>query len=103
MNVIQRRVFKDIKKRIAFLKAEEQKIVLLSIRKSEEIKDTAAWWNVIEIINSLGGKGSLTRIRNVCKYTGRTRGILSNYGLSRLEWRRKADKGEIPGVRRASW
>ena len=42
MNVIQRRVFKDIKKRIAFLKAEEQKIVLLSIRKSEEIKETAA-------------------------------------------------------------
>jgi len=41
--------------------------------------------------------------RNICQDTGRSRGVVRAYNISRLEYRRQADRGEIPGVRRASW
>lgn len=43
------------------------------------------------------------RIRNRCKLTGRPRGYLGKFGLSRNEFRRLANFGQIPGVTKASW
>jgi len=43
------------------------------------------------------------RYRNRCQLCGRSRGYLRKYGLCRLCFREKAHKGEIPGVRKASW
>ncbi len=43
------------------------------------------------------------RKRNVCPYTGRTRGYIRRFGMSRIVFREKALKGEIPGVQKASW
>ncbi len=103
MKFMKHKVYKDLLKRIDYQKGEIERRELLSIRKSEVLMGTPAWWNAVDKLNNLGGKGSITRIRNICKNTGRSRGVLTSYGLSRLEWRRWADKGEIPGVRRASW
>jgi small subunit ribosomal protein S14 len=44
-----------------------------------------------------------TRVRNRCSMTGRPRGYLRKFGLSRITFREKALSGEIPGVRKASW
>lgn len=44
-----------------------------------------------------------TRHRNRCKLCGRPRGYMRKYGLCRLCFRERAHKGEIPGVRKASW
>lgn len=44
-----------------------------------------------------------TRIRNRCLYTGRGNGILPEFKMSRMQFRRLADIGKIPGIRRASW
>jgi ribosomal protein S14 len=41
--------------------------------------------------------------RNICQETGRGRGVIRANKMSRMEYRRRADKGEIEGVRRASW
>ncbi|MBU6358762.1 MAG: 30S ribosomal protein S14 [Chloroflexota bacterium] len=43
------------------------------------------------------------RVRNRCAVTGRARGYMRKFGLSRITFRELALKGEIPGVRKASW
>jgi small subunit ribosomal protein S14 len=43
------------------------------------------------------------RIRNRCELTGRSRGFLRKFGLSRIKLRELANKGLIPGVTKASW
>lgn len=43
------------------------------------------------------------RHRNRCKLCGRPRGYLRKFGLCRVCFREHAHRGEIPGVRKASW
>jgi small subunit ribosomal protein S14 len=43
------------------------------------------------------------RYRNRCKLCGRPRGYMRKYGICRLCFREHALKGELPGVRKASW
>ena len=54
-------------------------------------------------LNSLPRRSSSTRIRNRCFATGRPRGVLRKFNLSRLCFREMALKGEIPGITKASW
>lgn len=44
-----------------------------------------------------------TRYTNRCKLCGRSRGYMRKFGLCRLCFREHAMRGEIPGVRKASW
>jgi len=43
------------------------------------------------------------RYRNRCRLCGRSRGYMRKFGICRLCFRELANKGEIPGVRKASW
>jgi len=43
------------------------------------------------------------RQRNRCKLTGRTRGYMRQFGISRITFREMASTGLIPGVKKASW
>ncbi len=44
-----------------------------------------------------------TRQRNRCSITGRSRGVYRKFGLARTKLREAANKGEIPGLSKASW
>lgn len=44
-----------------------------------------------------------TRLHNRCQITGRSRGYIRQFGLSRVTFREAAAKGQIPGVTKASW
>jgi small subunit ribosomal protein S14 len=44
-----------------------------------------------------------TRVRNRCLLTGRPRGVLSKFKLSRIKFRELALIGQIPGVTKSSW
>ena len=46
---------------------------------------------------------SPTRYRNRCGITGRPRGYLRQFGMSRIAVRELAHRGELPGVMKASW
>ncbi len=46
---------------------------------------------------------SPTRYRNRCGVSGRPRGYFRKFGMSRIALRELAHKGELPGVRKASW
>ena len=41
--------------------------------------------------------------RNRCKLCGRPRGYMRKFGICRICFRELANRGEIPGVRKASW
>ncbi len=46
---------------------------------------------------------SPTRQRNRCAITGRPRGVYRKFGLARTKLREAANRGEIPGLTKASW
>jgi small subunit ribosomal protein S14 len=46
---------------------------------------------------------SRTRLRNRCAISGRSRGFMRKFGVSRIAFRDMAGDGKIPGVRKASW
>ncbi len=46
---------------------------------------------------------SATRIRNRCGLTGRPRGYMRKFGLSRIAMRELAHEGDLPGVTKSSW
>ncbi|MFT6716754.1 MAG: small subunit ribosomal protein S14 [Saprospiraceae bacterium] len=43
------------------------------------------------------------RLHNRCKLTGRPKGYMRQFGISRICFREMANQGLIPGVRKASW
>jgi len=54
-------------------------------------------------LQKLPRNSSPTRIKNRCAVTGRSRGYLRAFGLSRIAFRELAREGKIPGVKKASW
>jgi len=43
------------------------------------------------------------RLRNRCRITGRPRGYMRQFGVSRITFREMASSGIIPGIKKASW
>lgn len=79
-------------------KRAELKAVINSGKTSDEDKDEAR-----RKLSALPRNSSPIRIRNRCLLTGRPRAFYRKFGLCRLELRKKALSGELPGVTKASW
>lgn len=56
-----------------------------------------------EALQKLPRDASPVRLHNRCMNTGRSRGYYRKFGISRLVFREKALRGEIPGIKKASW
>jgi small subunit ribosomal protein S14 len=56
-----------------------------------------------EGLQKLPRNSSPTRHKNRCAETGRPRAYIRRFGLSRISFREHASKGEIPGIKKASW
>lgn len=56
-----------------------------------------------EGLQSLPKNACYVRLHNRSKISGRPRGYMRQFGLSRIEFREMASKGLIPGVKKASW
>lgn len=59
--------------------------------------------NDYEGLQQLPRNASPTRVRNRCSLTGRSRGFIGKYGISRIKFRELALDGKIPGIRKSSW
>ncbi|WP_328471471.1 30S ribosomal protein S14 [Actinoplanes sp. NBC_00393] len=59
--------------------------------------------DAVRRLSSLPRDSSPSRRRNRDQIDGRPRGVLSRFGLSRVRFRELALRGELPGVRKASW
>ena len=76
----------------------ELKDVIRNLESSSEEKQIA-----VARLDKLPKSSSRIRIRNRCFKTGRPRGVIRRFNLSRISFREMALKGEIPGVTKASW
>jgi len=56
-----------------------------------------------EDMQSLPKNASPVRLHNRCKITGRPKGYMRQFGISRIQFREMASHGLIPGVKKASW
>jgi small subunit ribosomal protein S14 len=56
-----------------------------------------------EGLQKLPRNSSPTRHKTRCAETNRPRGYIRKFGLSRISFREHASKGEIPGIKKASW
>ena len=54
-------------------------------------------------LSLLPNNSSRVRLHNRCKLTGRPRGYMRQFGISRIQFREMASAGLIPGVKKASW
>jgi small subunit ribosomal protein S14 len=54
-------------------------------------------------LQKLPKNASPIRLHNRCKLTGRPKGYMRLFGVSRINFREMANNGLIPGVRKASW
>lgn len=67
--------------------------------KRRELKEAGDY----EGLQKLPRNASPTRVRNRCGLTGRSRGYIGKFGISRIKFRELALSGKIPGIRKASW
>jgi small subunit ribosomal protein S14 len=74
------------------------KATIVSMTASEAEKEAAG-----KALRKLPRESSKVRIRNRCSMSGRPRGFLRQFGISRIALRDLALMGLIPGVRKASW
>ncbi|MDF9795559.1 small subunit ribosomal protein S14 [Catalinimonas alkaloidigena] len=56
-----------------------------------------------EALDKLPKNASPVRLHNRCKLTGRPKGYMRKFGISRVTFREMASNGKIPGVTKASW
>jgi small subunit ribosomal protein S14 len=82
-------------------KREELTKIIKSTDTSEEV--VAAKWDAMMAIQKLPANSSKIRKHNRCGLTGRPRGYMRQFGISRVTFREMALAGKIPGVKKASW
>jgi small subunit ribosomal protein S14 len=82
-------------------KREELTKVLKSTNPSEEVQ--VAKWDAMMALQKLPANSAKIRLHNRCGLTGRPRGYMRNFGISRVTFREMALAGKIPGVKKASW
>lgn len=56
-----------------------------------------------DALQTIPKNASPVRLHNRCKITGRSKGYMRIFGISRIQFREMASNGLIPGVKKASW
>ena len=87
------------RKSIIAREAKRRKVVEQYAAIRKELKEN----NDYEALQKLPKNASPVRLKNRCTMTGRSRGYYRKFGVSRLIFREMALKGEIPGIKKASW
>ena len=84
------------------IKARERKREKLVDRFAEKraaLKEAGDY----QALDKLPRNSSKVRLHNRCKLTGRPKGYMRKFGISRVTFREMASEGKIPGVTKASW
>ncbi len=84
------------------MKARERKrerMVAQYAEKRQALKEAGDW----DALQKLPKNSSKVRLHNRCQLTGRPRGFMRQFGISRVTFREMALAGKIPGVKKASW
>jgi len=74
-----------------------------TVKKYAEKREALKAAGDFEGLQKLPKNASPVRLHNRCKLTGRPKGYMRQFGISRVMFREMANQGLIPGVRKASW
>jgi len=95
------------------MKAREVKRAKLIARYAEKraalkkviatTNDIAEAYQAARKLQAIPKNADPIRLHNRCKITGRPRGYMRQFGISRIQFREMASQGLIPGVKKASW
>ena len=78
---------------------KREKMVDKFAAKREELKKAGDW----NALDELPRNSSPVRLKNRCQLTGRPKGYVRYFGISRVALRDMALNGKIPGLKKASW
>jgi small subunit ribosomal protein S14 len=78
---------------------KRKKMVAKYAEKRAALKAAGDW----QALDELPKNSSKVRLHNRCQLTGRPRGYMRYFGMSRVTFRDMALAGKIPGVKKASW
>ena len=78
---------------------KRRKMVAKYAEKRRKLKAAGEW----EELQKLPRNASPVRLNNRCALTGRSRGYMRKFGVSRIVFREMALAGKIPGVKKSSW
>ena len=78
---------------------KRQRMVAQYAEKRAALKAAGDW----KALDQLPKNSSKVRLKNRCQLSGRPRGYIRYFGLSRVMFRDMALNGKIPGIRKASW
>jgi len=78
---------------------KKEKLVARYAAKRKALKEDGDWVG----LDKLPRNSSAVRLHNRCKLTGRPKGYIRKFGISRVTFREMAGQGKIPGVKKASW
>ena len=84
------------------MKAREVKRAKLAAKYAEKRAELKAKGDYIGL-QKLPKNASPVRLHNRCKLTGRPKGYMRQFGVSRINFREMASQGLIPGIKKASW
>jgi small subunit ribosomal protein S14 len=87
------------KKSIQAREIKRQKMVERYSEKRKKLKEQGDYLG----LQKLPKDASPVRLHNRCQLTGRPKGYMRQFGISRINFREMASAGLIPGVKKASW
>lgn len=79
-------------------KRAELKTIISNVNSSEEDR-----WNAQQALQKLPRDSSSSRLQRRCQMTGRPHGVYRKFKLSRIKLREEGMKGNVPGLKKASW
>lgn len=87
------------KKSIIARQNKRERLVARYAEKRKALKEAGDY----EALDKLPKNASPVRLKNRCGLTGRPKGYIRYFGISRVTFRELASSGKIPGVTKASW
>jgi small subunit ribosomal protein S14 len=78
---------------------KREKMVAHDAAKRAELKKAGDW----KALDKMAKNGSRVRLKNRCQLSGRPKGYVRYFGISRVALRDMALNGKIPGLKKASW
>lgn len=87
------------KKSIIARERKRERLVAKYADLRAKLKAEGDW----EALDKLPRNSNKIRLHNRCGLSGRPKGYMRRFGVSRVAFRKLALEGKIPGIRKASW
>ncbi|WP_300935762.1 30S ribosomal protein S14 [uncultured Muribaculum sp.] len=91
---------REVKRAKLVAKYAQKRAALKKIVNTGDPEDA---FEAAQKLQALPKNASSVRLHNRCSITGRPKGYMRQFGISRIQFREMASAGLIPGVKKASW